>query len=240
VRSAEITTPFEKYYGRLQVVTGHLKVERQSRGRAMAIGWYVVKSKPQFEKFAQDDLKKRFGVESFLPMASEKRVARGAIVRHYSPLFPTYLFINDDLGLNERWRKVISGRGVLRVLGGERPEMADEDAVSRLIKRCEKGGGFIDLDEEKEEIEEGFAKDEEVRVVSGMYTGFTGVVENHDLKRKRLRLFLGLFGRQISVNVGQEQVIHLSPAEEAISLVGRRSTAVFAHDRYDRAVRGRR
>ena len=88
--------------------------------------WYVVRSKPRREEYAQGQLLRR-GVETFLPRIVEP--LRGHLEPVVAPMFPGYLFARIDL--LTQYNSVIWAPGVRRFVSfGDVPAAVDRAVVS--------------------------------------------------------------------------------------------------------------
>jgi transcriptional antiterminator RfaH len=93
--------------------------------------WYVVSTKPNHEKQAEQNIA-RMGVKCFLPMLQEEKIVRRQRRTVIAPLFPGYLFV--QINLAEHYRGVIYARGVRKIVEfGSRPVQVDI-AVIETIK----------------------------------------------------------------------------------------------------------
>jgi len=154
--------------------------------------WYVVRSKPRREQFAQGQLIRR-GVETFLPRIAERGRLRSAPV--VTPLFPGYLFARIEL--ETQYTSVIWTPGVHSMVAfGDVPVPVESEVVEFLQRRCE-GHGLIVATPR-------FAAGDEVRVVGGPLAGLCGVVQEHVSGRARVRVLMELLRRQTQVTVPSE------------------------------------
>ena len=79
-----------------------------------SLAWYLVYTKPQQERVANDNLQRQ-GYETYLPML-RKRVKRGKTYHHrLDPLFPRYLFIHLSDQLDD-WGPIRSTIGVTHLV----------------------------------------------------------------------------------------------------------------------------
>jgi transcriptional antiterminator RfaH len=156
--------------------------------------WYVVRSKPRREQFAQGQLVRR-GVETFLPRITEGGRLRGEPV--VSPLFPGYLFARIDL--DTQYTSVIWSPGVHSMVAfGDVPVPVDAEVVEFLQQRCAGHGLIIAVPR--------FTAGEEVRIVGGPLAGLCGVVQEHVSGRARVRVLMELLRRQTQVTLPTEHL----------------------------------
>lgn len=160
------------------------EVEEMQSGQA----WYVVRSKPRREQYAQDQLIRR-GVETFLPRIVERQ--RGA-QPSVGPLFPGYLFAR--IHLESQYTSVIWAPGVHNMVAfGDVPTPVEREVVDFLVERCGKEGVVRCLPT--------FAEGDLVRVVGGPLEGLRGVVQRGCSGRERVRVLMELLRRRTEVTL---------------------------------------
>jgi transcriptional antiterminator RfaH len=95
--------------------------------------WYVVNTKPNHEKQAEQNIA-RMGIECFLPMLQEEKIIRRQRKAVIAPLFPGYLFA--QINLSEHYRGVIYARGVRKIVEfGSRPIQVDSAVIEAIKSR---------------------------------------------------------------------------------------------------------
>jgi len=95
--------------------------------------WYVVSTKPNHEKQAEQNIR-RMGVECFLPLLQEEKIVRRKIRTVISPLFPGYLFVR--INLSEHYRAVTYARGVRKIVEfGSSPAEVDNTMIDAIKSR---------------------------------------------------------------------------------------------------------
>ena len=155
--------------------------------------WYVVRSKPRREEFAQVQLIRR-GVETFLPRIVEHR-ARSRVEPVIVPLFPGYLFARIDLVA--QYTSVIWAPGVSSMVAfGDIPVPVEDEVIEFLQQRCE-GRGLVMTTPH-------FETGDEVRVVDGPLAGLHGIVQGHASGQTRVRVLMELLRRRTQVSVPME------------------------------------
>ncbi len=156
--------------------------------------WYVVKSKPRRETFAQQQLVRR-GVETFLPRIAE--VSRLGCEPSVVPLFPGYLFARIDLGT--QYTSVIWAPGVSSMVAfGDVPVPVEDDVMSFLQERCGDHGLIV--------ARPSFAAGDQVRVVDGPLEGLYGIVQGNASGHDRVRVLMELLKRRTQVTVPVEML----------------------------------
>jgi transcription antitermination factor NusG len=162
--------------------------------------WYVVRSKPRREEYAQDQLLRR-GVETFLPRILEAAGPR--LEPTVGPLFPGYLFACVDL--LSQYNSVIWAPGVRSFVAfGEIPAPVDPAVVDFLRER----GG----DEGVVRVVRTFQDGDVVRIVRGPLGGLIGVVEGEVSGQTRVRILMEILRRRTQVSVPVQMVEHVAHA----------------------------
>jgi transcription antitermination factor NusG len=162
--------------------------------------WYVVRSKPRREGYAQDQLLRR-GVETFLPRILEAAGPR--LEPTVGPLFPGYLFACIDL--LSQYNSVIWAPGVRSFVAfGEVPAPVDPAVVEFLRER----GG----DEGVVRVVRTFHDGDVVRIVRGPLGGLVGVVEGEVSGQARVRILMEILRRRTQVSVPVQMVEHVAHA----------------------------
>jgi transcriptional antiterminator RfaH len=154
--------------------------------------WYVVRSKPRREEFAQGQLLRR-GVETFLPRIIEP--GRGSAPRSVGPLFPGYMFA--FISLLSQYASVIWAPGVHSMVAfGDIPVPVETAVVDFLQERCGKEGIVRCLPS--------FAQGDLVRVSGGPLEGLVGIVQRRASGRERVQVLMQLLRRRTEVTLPTE------------------------------------
>ena len=162
--------------------------------------WYVVRSKPRREEYAQGQLLRR-GVETFLPRILEADGPRCEPT--VGPLFPGYLFARIDL--LSQYNSVIWAPGVRSFVAfGEVPAPVDPSVVEFLQERCGVEGVV--------RVVRTFQDGDVVRIVRGPLGGLIGVVQGQVSGQARVRILMELLRRRTQVTVPVQLVEHVAHA----------------------------
>jgi transcriptional antiterminator RfaH len=162
--------------------------------------WYVVRSKPRREQYAQGQLLRR-GVETFLPRILEPM--RGHAEPVLGPLFPGYLFARIDL--LSQYNSVIWSPGVRNFVAfGDVPVALDTAVVDFLQERCGPEGIL--------RLVPTFHDGDLVRVTRGPLGGLVGIVQGHVSGQARVRVLMELLRRRTQVSVPSQILEHVAHA----------------------------
>jgi transcriptional antiterminator RfaH len=153
--------------------------------------WFVAHTHPHAEGKATAHLNRQ-GFEIYFPRYLKRRRHARRVETVAAPLFPRYLFVAIDLGV-QRWRSIYSTVGVSRlVCNGDDPAPVPEGIVEALKKR-EDADGFIKLDSRPP-----FRAGDKIRVLDGAFSSCLGLFEGM-AERERIAILLDLLGRKVRV-----------------------------------------
>ncbi len=106
--------------------------------------------------------------------------------------FPGYLLIEMELS-DESWHLVRTTPGVTGFIGaGRRPIPLSDEEVAEILRQTE-------ARKEKPTPRVLFQKGEGVRVIEGPFTNFSGVIDEVNVARGKLKVLVSIFGRQTPV-----------------------------------------
>lgn len=160
--------------------------------------WYVVQSQPNAEHKAVVHLERQ-GFATYLPRYLKRRRHARRVDIVPSPLFPRYLFVGIDLGV-QRWRSILSTFGVSRlVCSGELPTPI-ADQVIHSLKAREDAEGYVRL-----EFRPNFRAGDKIRILEGAFADCLGLYEGMR-DSDRVAILLDLLGRKVRVTVDAESV----------------------------------
>jgi transcriptional antiterminator RfaH len=158
--------------------------------------WYAINTKMRSESQAYASLS-RLGVEVFLPMLRDRRMARGANHTAVVPLFPGYLFARFQA--SERYRAVTYAKGVKGIVSfGSVPSIVDDSIIEAI--RCRECDGVIEIDGDR------FSPGQVVRIHEGPLLGLEAVFEKKLSGATRAVLLLKALSFQAHVIIGSKQV----------------------------------
>ena len=116
--------------------------------------------------------------------------------------FPGYLLVEMEM-TDESWHLVRTTQGVTGFIGaGRRPVSLSPEEVAEILRQTEER-------KDKPTPRVTFQKGEGVRVIEGPFTNFSGVIEEVNLSRGKLKVLVSIFGRQTPVELEFWQVERL-------------------------------
>jgi len=159
--------------------------------------WFVVQAQPNAEHKAVFHLNRQ-GFATYLPRYLKRRRHARRVDTVAAPLFPRYLFVSIDMGV-QRWRSIFSTVGVSRIVcNGEMPTAVSDHVIENL--RSREHDGLVKLDSRPS-----FRIGDKVRLLDGAFADCLGLYEG--LKDgDRVALLLDLLGRKVRVTVDTDSV----------------------------------
>ncbi len=116
--------------------------------------------------------------------------------------FPGYILVHMEL-TDEAWHLVRTTQGVTGFIGaGRQPVALSEDEVNEIVRQTEER-------KEKPAPRVTFSKGEGVRVTEGPFGNFSGVIDEVNAQRGKLKVMVSIFGRQTPVELEFWQVERL-------------------------------
>jgi len=168
--------------------------------------WYVVhtysgreaKVRDTVERLIQaSDYKDRFG-KVLVAVEEVAEMKKGKKTVSKRKLFPSYILIEMEM-TDETWSLIENVPGVTHFVGGgKKPFPIPKKDVDRILGRMEKKEGIIP--------EVPFTIGEHVSVIDGPFSEFTGIVDEINPERGKLKVLVSIFGRETPVELDFLQV----------------------------------
>ncbi len=176
--------------------------------------WYVVRVVSGKEKKAKSYLEMeiaRYKLQDFIPeimIPSEKvyEMRQGKKRVRERNFFPGYMIVSADLTHGEAAHLITSIPGIIGFLGSnsggasKTPVPLRESEINRIL------GRVGDVEEFEETLDSPYIVGEEVKVMDGPFSGFTGMIEEVFEERKKLNVMVKIFGRNTPVELNYMQV----------------------------------
>lgn len=169
--------------------------------------WYIIHAYSGFEnKVAQSirDQARQHDLEHLIeevlvPTEEVTEVRRGQKVTSERKFFPGYVLAKMVM-TDETFHLVKTTPKVTGFLGAQgRPAPISDREAERILRQVEEG-----VERPKSTIT--FEIGEQVQVCDGPFTSFTGLVEEVDEERSRLKVSVSIFGRATPVELEYSQV----------------------------------
>jgi len=163
--------------------------------------WYVVHTYSAYENTVKATLEKTVETrhlqdliqQVLIPMETVTEITDNGPKTIERKVFPGYIFVKMVMS-DEMWYIIKNIRGATGFVGdGNKPIPLSEDEIEQL--------GI-----EKREIVVGYAVGDTVTITDGPLTSFTGVVEELDIEKNKVRVIVSMFGRETPVELELDQV----------------------------------
>ncbi len=174
----------------------------------MAKRWYVVHTYSGFEHQVKRSLEeriKRAGLEDkfgeiLVPTEEVVEMRDGKQRKSERKFFPGYVLVQMEMD-DETWHLVKDVPRVMGFIGGssDRPAPLSDREAEAILARVREST-------EKPKPKVLFEPGEVVRIIDGPFNDFSGVVEEVDYDKNRLRVEVTIFGRSTPVDLDFSQV----------------------------------
>lgn len=171
--------------------------------------WYIVNVQTGCEAIAKTAIEERirslkmeklFG-DVLVPAESVVQLVKGQKQTRSKKFFPGYIFVNMTL-TDESWHMVRNCAKVTGFVGGTaktRPPEVPEAEVMRVTQQMTTGA-------EKTRAKINFTQGENVTVVDGPFSNFTGTIEDINEEKGKVKVLVSIFGRPTPVELDFVQV----------------------------------
>lgn len=173
----------------------------------MSHHWYVVHTYSGFEQKAKSALEERikslrmepyFG-EVLIPSESVVEMKKGVRKTTTRKFFPGYILVKMELN-DQTWHVVKGTPKITGFVGNStNPPIVPEEEVSRITQQIDEGTL-------RPKPKVSFEKGESVRVVDGPFATFSGMVEEVNAEKGKLKVLVSIFGRATPVELDFIQV----------------------------------
>jgi transcription termination/antitermination protein NusG len=170
--------------------------------------WFVIHTYSGYENKVKANLERRIHSMNMaekifrvlVPMEDEVEFKDGKRKITPKKVFPGYVLVEMIMD-DQSWYVVRNTQGVTGFVGspgpGEKPVPLQEKEVKTILKQ-------MGIEAPKLKID--FAKGDRVKVTSGPFFDFTGVVDEIQPEKERLRALISIFGRETPVELEFFQV----------------------------------
>ncbi|MGN1399935.1 MAG: transcription termination/antitermination protein NusG [Bacillus sp. (in: firmicutes)] len=174
----------------------------------MEKNWYVVHTYSGYENKVKANLEKR--VESMgmqdkifrvvVPEEEEMDIKNGKKKVVKKKVFPGYVLV-EIIMTDDSWYVVRNTPGVTGFVGsagsGSKPTPLLPDEVAVILKR-------MGMDEKRFEVD--FELGESVEIKEGPFASYSGIIEELDTDKAKLKVMVNMFGRDTKVELDFDQV----------------------------------
>lgn len=173
----------------------------------MSKKWYVVHTYSGYEQRVKSTLEEKIKIikkeaffgEILVPSEQVVDMVKGVKKTTSRKFFPGYIMVEMEM-TDETWHIVTDTPKVTGFVGGTiTPPPVSEAEVKRITKQMQEGA-------EKPKPKVLYDIGENIRVVDGPFTNFTGIVDDVKPDKGKLRVLVSIFGRATPVELDFVQV----------------------------------
>lgn len=170
--------------------------------------WYVVRAisgqEKKVAKYIESELEfaklTKFVPQILIPMEKVYQIKNGKKIAKDRNFFPGYILIHANL-VGEVAPIIRSVNGVVGFLGTkDEPVPLRQTEVNRIL------GTVDEISENREDKVEPYIIGEHVKVIDGPFSGFSGVIEEANEEKKKLKVMVKIFGRKTPLELNYSQV----------------------------------
>ncbi len=175
--------------------------------------WFVIHTLSGQEQKVKDSIEKRikpeemgeYILEVLVPMEKVAEVRNGKKTVTSRKLYPGYVFVHmillDDNGrpIEKPWYFIRDTQGIIGFVGGERPSPTPSDEIEAIKAQIADAE-----DSERPKVQ--FDVGETVKINDGPFLNFSGVIEDIEPERGKLKVTVNIFGRNTPVELEYWQV----------------------------------
>ena len=175
--------------------------------------WFVIHTLSDQEQKVKDSIEKRMKSEEMtecirevlVPMERVVEVRNGKKTVTNRKLYPGYVFIDMELLdegkriIEKPWYFIRDTQGIIGFVGGERPTPTPRDEIESIKAQMSDS-------EERERPKVTFEVGETIKINDGPFLNFSGVIEEIEPDRGKLKVTVNIFGRNTPVELEYWQV----------------------------------
>lgn len=173
----------------------------------MSKHWYVVHTQTGFEQRVEKHLRERARLagkedaieDIFVPTENVSEVKDGKKRVMTRKFFPGYVLVRMEMN-DDNWYLVRQTPGVTGfVSASKKPMEISEEEVAQIMQQTE---------EKKDKLQPkvSFEKGENIKIVEGPFLSFTGLIEEVQPDKGKLKVMVSIFGRSTPVELEYWQV----------------------------------
>ena len=169
--------------------------------------WYVIHTYSGHEKKVKRNLEKQIEIRGWsdrifdivIPTRQITEMKDGQRTTSVKKSYPSYMLLNMIID-DEIWRMVNDTNGVTHFVGGRnKPQPLKEEEVRTILDQL----AGVRSDDTKNIP---FSIGDSVKVIDGPFSDFTGVAEEVNLEKRRVKVMVTVFGRATPVELDFLQV----------------------------------
>jgi transcriptional antiterminator NusG len=171
--------------------------------------WYVLRTITGQEKKIKLYIESKVATLGFqdyvsqvlIPIEKVFQIRKGKKITKERNFYPGYVFVEADLSQGEVKHLLRFVPGVFGFLGTEEPSPLRHHEVMRLLGKAD------ELSENEGEYAGSFLVGEAITVTDGPFNSFTGIIEEINHEKKKLKVTVKIFGRKTPLELNCSQVV---------------------------------
>jgi transcriptional antiterminator NusG len=184
----------------------------------MASGWYAVQTSTGWENkiekiirmmLKNGELDKEVVLDIKIPVEEVVDTQGGKRRVRTRKTYSGYIFVEMDLpdvpvvwkANCSKLKKIQGVHGFVGTLGDAKPQPLPADEVRNMLQKSGDIKG-----ERPVRVRQSFSAGEQVKIIDGPFESFTGTIEEVNQEKGKLRVMVGIFGRNTPVEVDLLQV----------------------------------
>jgi transcriptional antiterminator NusG len=175
--------------------------------------WFVLHTLSGQEQKVKESIEKRLKAEEMseyinevlVPMEKVAEVRSGKKTVSTRKLYPGYVFIDmvlldeNNRIIEKPWYFIRDTPGIIGFVGGERPTPTSQDEIASIKSQISEA-------EDSERPKVHFDVGETIKINDGPFLNFSGVIEEIDPEKGKLKVTVNIFGRNTPVELEYWQV----------------------------------
>jgi transcriptional antiterminator NusG len=142
-------------------------------------------------------------LDALVPCKKIIKIKKGQKIQEDQKLFPGYVFVHADLN-SDAYNIISAIPKAMSFLGGKNsPQKVAKEKMDEIFS-------MISSDEKEDVGGEIFEIGETLNIIEGPFESFSGVVEEFDVEKQRVKISVLIFGRATSVELNVNQVEKVS------------------------------
>ena len=173
--------------------------------------WFVLNAQSGHEKKVRTNILTRLKnlhledkvYEVVIPTDEVVEIRNGKKVNVEKKTFPGYVLVRMDLD-DETWYQVRNTPSVIGFVGsGKMPQSLSRREIERILGSNEE----VELKKESPKFKPDFETGETVRVTTGPFADFNGIIEEINLDQSKVTVLVNIFGRETPVELGFTDIV---------------------------------
>ena len=170
--------------------------------------WFVIHTLSGQEQKVKDSIEKRLKAdemgeyikEVLVPIERIAEIKNGKKTVTTRKLYPGYVFVNmilldeNNRIVEKPWYFIRDTQGIIGFVGGDRPSPSDPSEIQVILDQMAES-------EDQEKPKVSFAIGETVKINDGPFLNFSGVIEEVDNDKGKLKVTVNVFGRNTPVEL---------------------------------------